>query len=64
VRNNIILSGGGGLIRGLPQALEASLKQVGGGKVRYMEDPVFIGSDGGLSLAMDAPEGDWEKLSA
>jgi len=64
VRNNIILSGGGGLIRGLPEALEKALEQVGGGKVRYMEDPIFIGSDGGLALAIDAPEGDWEKLSA
>ncbi|MBK5258891.1 MAG: rod shape-determining protein [Thermoanaerobaculia bacterium] len=64
VRNNIILSGGGGLIRGLPQALEDALKQVGGGRVTYMEDPVFVGSDGGLALANDAPESDWEKLSA
>jgi rod shape-determining protein MreB len=64
VRNNIILSGGGGLIRGLAQALENALKAVGGGSVKYMEDPVFIGSDGGLALATDAPEGDWEKLSA
>ncbi|HET8797454.1 MAG TPA: rod shape-determining protein [Thermoanaerobaculia bacterium] len=64
VRQNIILSGGGGLIRGLPAALENALRSVGGGKVRYMEDPVFIGSDGGLALAQDAPEGDWEKLSA
>lgn len=64
VRNNIIVSGGGGLIRGLSEALEKALEQVGGGKVRYMEDPVFIGSDGGLALAIDAPEGDWEKLSA
>lgn len=64
VRNNIILSGGGGLIRGLPTALENALKSVGGGKVRYMDDPVFIGSDGGLALAQDAPEGDWEKLTA
>jgi rod shape-determining protein MreB len=64
VRTNIILSGGGGLIRGLPEAIEAALKGVGGGSVRYMQDPVFIGSDGGLALAMDAPEGDWEKLIA
>ncbi len=64
VRSNIILSGGGGLIRGLPHVIEDALKQVGGGKVKYMEDPVFIGSDGGLALALDAPEGDWEKLSA
>ncbi|HKR65447.1 MAG TPA: rod shape-determining protein [Thermoanaerobaculia bacterium] len=64
VRNNIILSGGGGLIRGLAPALENALKSVGGGSVKYMEDPVFIGSDGGLALAIDAPEGDWEKLTA
>ena len=64
VRANIILSGGGGLIRGLPEALETALRTVGGGKVRYMDDPVFVGSDGGLALAMDAPEGDWEKLTA
>jgi rod shape-determining protein MreB len=63
VRTNIILSGGGGLIRGLAPALENALKAVGGGKVRFMDDPVFIGSDGGLALATDAPEGDWEKLS-
>ena len=64
VRNNVILSGGGGLIRGLPKALENALAQVGGGRVKYMEDPVFIGSDGGLAIALDAPDTDWEKLSA
>ncbi|HLJ75370.1 MAG TPA: rod shape-determining protein [Thermoanaerobaculia bacterium] len=64
VRNNIILSGGGGLIKNLPRALEDALKQVGGGRVTYMEDPVFVGSDGGLALALDAPDSDWERLSA
>jgi rod shape-determining protein MreB len=64
VRNNIILSGGGGLIRNLDHTLEDALRAVGGGKVRYMKDPVFVGSDGGLALALDAPDGDWEKLSA
>jgi len=64
VRNNIILSGGGGLIRNLPEALGEALRQVGGGKVTYMKDPVFVGSDGGLALALDAPDTDWEKLTA
>jgi rod shape-determining protein MreB len=64
VRSNIILSGGGGLIRNLPEALGDALRQVGGGKVTYMKDPVFVGSDGGLALALDAPDGDWEKLMA
>jgi rod shape-determining protein MreB len=64
VRNNIILSGGGGLIRNLARTLEDALRQVGGGKVTHMQDPVFVGSDGGLALALDAPDSDWEKLSA
>jgi rod shape-determining protein MreB len=62
VRQNVVLSGGGGLIRNLQAALEASLAQIGGGRVRVVEDPVFVGSDGGLAIASDAPEGDWEKL--
>jgi rod shape-determining protein MreB len=64
VRNNIILSGGGGLIRNLARTLEDALRQVGGGKVTHMQDPVFVGSDGGLALAVDAPDSDWEKLTA
>lgn len=64
VRNNVILSGGGGLIPGLAEALEKGLDQIGGGNVRSLEDPVFIGSDGGLLLAQDAPDSDWEKLTA
>jgi rod shape-determining protein MreB and related proteins len=64
VRNNIIVSGGTGLIRGLGPRLEAELQAVGGGKVRIVKDPIFIGSDGGLSIAQDAPENDWERLPA
>jgi rod shape-determining protein MreB len=64
VRNNIILSGGGALTRGLSEALQKGLEAVGGGKVTLVEDPVFQGSDGGLALAADAPDSDWEKLSA
>jgi rod shape-determining protein MreB and related proteins len=64
VRNNIILSGGTGLIRGLGPRLEQELAAVGGGKVRVVKDPVFVGSDGGLAIALDAPDADWEKLTA
>jgi rod shape-determining protein MreB and related proteins len=64
VRNNIVLSGGTALIRGLGPRLEQELQAVGGGKVRVVKDPIFIGSDGGLSIATDAPDNDWEKLSA
>jgi rod shape-determining protein MreB len=63
VRNNIILAGGGSQIPGLAQALERTLGEVGGGKVRAVEDPVFAGSSGSLALAIDAAESDWEQLS-
>lgn len=62
VRHNVILSGGSGLIGGLGHALEKALDEVGGGKVKVVKDPVFVGSDGGLAIALDAPESDWERL--
>ena len=64
VRQHVILSGGSGLIRGLGAALQEALKEIGGGQVRVVKDPIYVGSDGGLALATDAPESDWEKLSA
>jgi rod shape-determining protein MreB len=63
VRRNITLAGGGGLIRNLGPTLEAALEKVGGGKVRVIEAPVFVGSDGGLALARDAAETDWDRLA-
>jgi rod shape-determining protein MreB and related proteins len=64
VRNNIILAGGSSLISGLPEALEKALLELGGGRVTLTKDPVFAGSDGGLAIARDASNSDWEKLSA
>jgi rod shape-determining protein MreB and related proteins len=63
IRNNVVVSGGTGLIRGLGPRLEQELQQVGGGKVRVVKDPIYVGSDGGLAIAMDAPESDWERLT-
>ncbi len=62
VRNNIILSGGSSQIAGLRKALEQGLEPVGGGSIRTVKNPVFEGSDGGLALALDAPDSDWDKL--
>ena len=64
VRNNVILSGGSGLIRGLGLLLQEALDDLGGGRVRVVADPLHVGSDGGLALAMDAPESEWERLAA
>jgi rod shape-determining protein MreB len=62
VRNNVILAGGGSQIPGLGDALEKMLLDVGGGKVRTVDDPVFAGSNGSLALALDASDADWEQL--
>jgi len=63
VRNNVILAGGGSLIPGFAQHLEMALGEVGGGKVRAVEDPIFAGSNGSLAIALEASEADWEQLS-
>ncbi|KAA0255079.1 MAG: hypothetical protein EDX89_07215 [Acidobacteria bacterium] len=64
VRQNVLLAGGGSQIPGLAGALERALSGVGGGRVRVVDDPLFAGSAGGLSIALDAPVEDWEQLSA
>lgn len=64
VRQNVILAGGSALIGGLGRRLQDELAVVGGGRVRVVKDPIYCGSDGGLALALDAPDSDWEKLAA
>lgn len=63
VRNSIILSGGSSQIAGLRAGLQAALSPLGGGTIRSVKNPVFDGSDGGLAIAMDALDAEWDKLS-
>jgi hypothetical protein len=63
VLNNIILAGGTSLIDGLPEALKSALSELGKAQISLVQDPVFAGSDGGLAIARDASDADWEKLS-
>ena len=63
VQRNIVLAGGGSQLPGLAAALEKVLAELGGGRVRTVDDPIFAGSNGGLAIALDAPEGDWEPLA-
>jgi rod shape-determining protein MreB len=63
VRHNIILAGGGSLIADLADTLQRALSEVGGGRVHTVPDPIFAGSDGGLAIAMDAADADWERLA-
>jgi hypothetical protein len=52
----------GSQIFGLGQALEHALVEVGGGKIQTVSDVVFAGADGGLAIALDAADADWEQL--
>ncbi len=63
VRHNVTVAGGGALIRNLGKTLEAALDRVGGGKVTVTEAPMFVGSDGGLAIAQDAQDSDWDRLA-
>lgn len=62
VRKNIILAGGCSRMPGFGTYLEKSMDEFGGGKVKVVKDPIYVGADGGLALAQDAPKSDWEKL--
>jgi len=61
-KNNIILAGGGSLIRGLRDYLQNALKEYGPCNVSCVGDPLFAGSDGAIKLALDMPEKYWEPL--
>src|SRR5262249_23100233 len=63
VRQQIILAGGSSQIAGFRPSLEHALGQVGGGQVTVVEDRVFAGAQGGLALAVDTAEAEWEVLA-
>jgi rod shape-determining protein MreB len=63
LRNNILLSGGGGLMRGLNKRIETDMEKiVGGGKVTIVEEPLYAGAVGALQLAQDMPADYWQQL--
>jgi rod shape-determining protein MreB and related proteins len=62
IRNNIVLGGGGSLIRGLAEQLQNELSEYGNYKVRRVDDPLLAGANGALKLAQDMPSKYWETL--
>ena len=62
LRNNVVLSGGGGLLRGLSKRIEDGLVTVGGGRVTVVEEPLYAGANGALQLALDMPAEYWQQL--
>lgn len=62
IKNNLVLAGGGSLIKGIREYLQDALKEYGSCKVTCVEDPLFAGSNGALKLAEDMPAKYWEAL--
>lgn len=63
LRNRVLLAGGGSMIKGLDTAIEEAMnRDLGGGKVIRVEEPIYGGSNGALKIAHDMPEEYWEQL--
>ena len=63
LKNRVLLAGGGSQIKALDLAIEREMqKQLGGGKVIRIEEPVYGGANGALKIAHDMPAEYWEKL--
>jgi len=63
LRQRVLLAGGGSLIRGLDSAIEKAMQRdLGGGKVVRIGEPIYGGANGALKVAHDMPESYWEKL--
>jgi rod shape-determining protein MreB len=62
LRHNVLLSGGGGLMRGLNKRIEDAMQAIGGGRVTVVDEPLYAGANGALQLAMDMPAEYWQQL--
>jgi rod shape-determining protein MreB len=62
IKSNIVLAGGGSLIRGIREYLQDALKEYGPCSITSVDDPLFAGSNGALKLAEDMPAKYWEPL--
>ncbi len=63
LRNRVLLAGGGSQIKGLDTAIEEAMnRDLGGGKVIRIEEPLYGGANGALKIAHDMPEEYWDKL--
>ena len=63
IRSNVILAGGGSQMIGLPNLIEEAMAELGGGKVRRIDEPLFAGSNGALKMAQRMPKHFWKMLT-
>ncbi len=63
IRNNIVIAGCGSQIKGIREYLEDSMKEYGHCQVKIVDDPLFVGANGALTMAREMPKDYWDKLS-
>jgi len=64
ILKNVLLSGGGSQLRGLPELLTHALARLGQIEVSLIPDGVFAASAGALRLAMNLSSADWARLES
>ncbi len=63
LKNRVLLAGGGSQIKGLDSAIQGEMhRELGGGRVIRIEEPIYGGANGALKIAHDMPEDYWEQL--
>ncbi len=63
IRNNIVIAGCGSRIKGIPDFIADALQDYGPVQVKLVDDPLFAGAAGALTLAQEMPREYWNKLS-
>lgn len=62
LKQNIILAGGGSLIKNMEKMFTKELRTMGAVKVNCVQEPFIAGSKGALSLAKDLTDDYWQTL--
>lgn len=62
LKQNIILGGGGALIRNIDKMITKELRSLGSVRVSRAQDPIIAGARGALSLAKDLTDDYWRAL--
>ena len=63
IRSHVVIAGGGSQLIGLSTLIEEGMKDLGGGRVSRVEEPLFAGSNGALKMAQRMPEHFWKILT-
>jgi len=63
IRSNVILAGGTSQMIGLSAVIAQDMEELGGGKVKCVQEPVFAGANGALKMAQRMPKHFWKVLT-